>query len=39
MNVFSDNCPITSKIDSIDETIKELNERIGKFNSKIVLKH
>lgn len=29
---LSDKCPITKQIDNMDETIKELNSRIGKFN-------
>lgn len=30
---LNENCPITKQIDNIDDTIKELNLRIGKFNS------
>lgn len=32
---LSDKCPITKQIDNMDETIKELNSRIGKFNSQL----
>lgn len=28
---LTDNCTITKQIDNMDETIKELNERIGKY--------
>lgn len=29
---LSDKCPITKQIDNIDDTIKELNERIGELS-------
>lgn len=31
MSLLNDNCPITKQIDNIDETIKELNSRLGKL--------
>lgn len=39
---LNDKCPITKQIDNMDETIKELNERIGKLiyngaESKLIL--
>jgi hypothetical protein len=31
MSLLNDQCPLTKQIDNIDETIKELNERLGEF--------
>lgn len=33
---LKDSCPITKQIDNMDETIKELHERIGKLSHKII---
>lgn len=34
MSFLDDKCPINKQIDNIDETIKELNERIGEITQK-----
>lgn len=34
MSFLDDKCPVNKQIDNIDETIKELNERIGKLIQK-----